>query len=58
MEVIGGMSNNNPKKVWKWLKTMPSLSELREKYPEEWTIVQRDISKAPESLLEFRNDFT
>ena len=52
------MSNNNPKKVWKWLKTMPSLSELREKYPEEWTIVQRDISKAPESLLEFRNDFT
>jgi len=40
------MSNNNPKKVWKWLKTMPSLSELCEKYPEEWTIVQRDISTA------------
>ncbi len=40
------MSNNNPKKVWKWLKTMPSLSELRAKYPEEWTIVQRDISAA------------
>ncbi len=40
------MSNNSPKKVWKWLKTMPSLSELCEKYPEEWTIVQRDISAA------------
>ncbi len=40
------MSNNNPKKVWKWLKTMPSLSELRAKYPEEWTIVQREISAA------------
>ncbi len=40
------MSSNNPKKVWKWLKTMPSLNELCEKYPEEWTIVQRDISAA------------
>ncbi len=40
------MSSNNPKKVWKWLKTMPSFSELCEKYPEEWTIVQRDISTA------------
>ncbi len=39
-------SSNNPKKVWKWLKTMPSLSELCEKYPEEWAIVQRDISAA------------
>ncbi len=42
------MSNNNPKKVWKWLKTMPTLSELCEKYPEEWAIVQRDISAAYE----------
>ncbi len=40
------MANNSRKKVWKWLKTMPSLSELCEKYPEEWTIVQRDISAA------------
>lgn len=51
------MSNNNPKKVWKWLKTMPSLSELSEKYPEEWAIVQREISTAyqrsrPEELSE------
>ncbi len=40
------MSNNNPKKVWKWLKTMPTLSELCEKYPEEWATVQRDMSAA------------
>ncbi len=40
------MPNNNPKKVWKWLKTMPPLGELREKYPEEWAIVQRDMSAA------------
>ncbi len=41
-------ANNNPKKVRKWLKTMPTLSELCEKYPEEWAIVQRDISAAYE----------
>ena len=40
------MSSNNPKKVWKWLKTMPSLGEICEKYPEEWAVVQRDISAA------------
>ncbi len=48
LDVIGGISNNNPKKVWKWLKTMPTLSELCAKYPEEWAIVQRDISAAYE----------
>ncbi len=42
------MSNNNPKKVWKWLKTMPTLSELRAKYPDEWVIVQGEISTAYE----------
>ena len=40
------MPNNNPKKVWKWLNTMPSLSELCEKFPAEWATVQRDMSVA------------
>mgnify|MGYP003644423517 CR=1 FL=1 len=42
------MFKDNPKKVWKWLKTMPALSELCARYPDEWSIVQRDISTAYE----------
>ena len=49
MTVIREMSaDNNPKKVRKWLKTMPTLGELCAKFPEEWAIVRRDISAAYE----------
>ena len=39
-------ASNNPKKVRKWLRTMPTLSQLCEKYPDEWAVVQRDIAAA------------
>ena len=49
MTVIREMSaDNNPKKVRKWLKTMPTLGELCAKFPEEWAIARRDISAAYE----------
>lgn len=31
-------------KTWAWLRTNPSLDDLRARYPAEWESVQRDIS--------------
>ena len=44
----GGLTRNNPKQVWRWLKSRPSLKALCERYPNEWALVQRDISAAYE----------
>lgn len=54
------MSNDNPKNVWKWLKTTPSLSELCAKYPDEWAVVQRKVLTAyernrPEGSIEHQS---
>jgi hypothetical protein len=48
LEVVEDMSNTSPKKIRKWLETMPTLSELCAKFPEEWAVVQRDILAAYE----------
>lgn len=34
----------NYEKIWVWLETNPTLDDLCARYPEEWEIVQRDIS--------------
>jgi hypothetical protein len=38
------MKQDSYAKTLEWLKTNPSLDELRSSYPEEWMAVQRDIS--------------
>jgi len=43
------MARENPRKVLRWLKTTPSLNELCERFPDEWVLVQRDISTAYEN---------
>ncbi len=30
--------------AWEWLQTSPSLDELRSEYPQDWEIVERDLS--------------
>jgi hypothetical protein len=42
------MPSTNPKKILKWLKTTPSLGELRARFPEEWAVVQQGMSAAYE----------
>ena len=42
------MARDNPKKVWRWLKTTPPLNDLCERYPDEWAAVRRAISDAYE----------
>jgi len=40
------MPETNPKKILKWLKTMPSLNELRAEFPQEWIAVERNMLAA------------
>ncbi len=38
------MKQNNYKNTLEWLKTNPALDELCARHPEEWSVVQQDIS--------------
>jgi hypothetical protein len=38
------MNPGNPKKLWRWLKSKPSLPELRKAYPESWSWVEQELS--------------
>lgn len=38
------MKKNTPQKTWDWLKTMPNLGELCSAYPEEWKLVDNELT--------------
>ena len=44
MKPGSGAHTPTSKKTWEWLQTAPSFDELCAKYPQEWAVVQREIS--------------
>src|SRR5262249_57519558 len=47
--ILSRVGGRRPEDVRAWLQTRPSLTELREAYPQEWETVRPDLAQAMEN---------